>query len=98
MALKFNDLPRVIITVIDRSEFFAGVLGTRTALIIGQADKGPVGIPVELNNLNQLIFTFGRPTTPATLAAYLYMSLTGQPVLFLRTFHPDFISGIEVSE
>jgi len=96
--MKFNDLPRVIIQVIDRSEFFAGVLGTRPALIIGQADKGPVGVPVEITSLSQLIFTFGKPTTPATLAAYLYLSLTGNPVVFVRYFHPDFITAIEKSE
>lgn len=96
--MKFNDLPRVIITVIDRSEFFTGVLGTRPALIIGQADKGPIGIPIEINNTNQLIFTFGKPISSALLTAYLYLTLTGNPVVFIRAFHPDFITGIEVSE
>ncbi len=94
--MKFRDLPRVEIQIIDKSEYFAGIPGTRSALIIGSADKGPVGVPIEISSIEQLVFTFGKPSSPAMLVAYLYLQLAGQPVVFVRSFHTDFLSELTI--
>lgn len=94
MAIKLNDLPSVRIEIIDVSESYAGVTGTRPALVIGYADKGPVGVPVEISNTSELVAGFGKNGF-AVMAAYLYLSRTGHPVIFVRSFHTDFITGVE---
>lgn len=88
--MPYNDLPRVEINEVDRSQYVTTTGTGPILLVIGPSDKGPVGVPTTLTSISDLITQFGLPTTEAALSAYFYLDKAGQNVVFVRSFPPDF--------